>query len=358
MKTKILIIGGGPAGTSAGIHLLMSGEKDVTLVDKATFPRNKLCGGLVTNDATAELKKMGIKIKDNPIFHTNHYVRYYNKKRLINEYTNIKHFVVQRYEFDNLLLKRFEELGGKVIQGTYALKIEPKANRVTCSNGDVFEYQFLIGADGANSRVRNSINDERPVNAFCAQFTGPVTPETEDTTAVIFNRVSSGFAWKFATATDVKIGVGSFDSPKLLIKKISKEAGDNKIQGAFVPYGNIPKVRCTDNIFLAGDAGGYVDPVLGEGISFAINHGAFYPKIIKSSDPKSEYTRLYAPMVKHIKYGARMNKVFFNKWFNAHALRYFAYSPATTEAITNKVVMDKKIQYYEIGKLLKLALFK
>ena len=356
MQVETLIVGGGPAGTSAGIHLLMAGFEDVTIIDRATFPRTKLCGGLVTYDAVKELKKMGIKVKNNPIFHQNTYVRYYNKKRLINEYQGIKHYVVQRYEFDNLLLNRFKELGGNVIEGDMVLKIEVNHNIVVTKSGEEIKYKWLIGADGANSRVRDAINTEQPLNAFCAQVSAPLSVNTEDTTAVIFNRVKAGFAWRFATATDVKIGIGSFDNPKVLIKRIVKDNPGLQVNGAFVPYGNLPKVRAKNNIFLAGDAGGYVDPVLGEGISFAINHGAFYPKILKSSNPEEKYDELYADMVKHIRYGVRMRKVFFNSWFHEHALNYFSYAPATTEAITNKVVMTKEIQYYQIPQLIKLAL--
>ena len=356
MKARVIIVGGGPAGTSAGIHLLMSKFDDVTIIDKSIFPRNKLCGGLVTADAIPELEKMGIDLNDKTVFHTNTYVRYYNKKRLINEYQNIKHFVVQRTDFDNLLMKRFKELGGKTIEGDMVVTIDTKKNIVTTKSGLELPYDFLIGADGANSRVRNAINKTKPDNAFCAQVTAPLTPDTEDTVSVIFNKVTAGFAWKFATKTDVKIGVGSFDNPKTLIKFIKKDNPNLKVQGAFVPYGNLPTVRAKKNIFLAGDAGGYVDPVLGEGISFAINHGAFYPKILKSKDPVAKYEELYAKMVKHIKAGVKMRKIFFHKWFHQHALNYFSYAPATTEAITNKVVMTKEIQYYDIPKLIKLAL--
>ena len=356
MKTNILIVGGGPAGTSAGIHLLMAKQKDVTIIDKSKFPRNKLCGGLVTYDAVPELKKMGINVKDKSIFHENTYVRYYRKKHLINEYRDIEHYIVQRYQFDALLLDRFKELGGNVIEDDMVIKIDTKNNRVTTKSGEKITYKYLIGADGANSKVRDAINSEKVVNAFCAQVDAPITPDTADTTTVIFQKVKEGFAWKFATDVDVKTGIGSFDNPKLLIRKLQKEFPSIPVKGAFVPYGNIPQVRAKKNVFLAGDAGGYVDPIFGEGISFAINHGAFYPNIIKAADPEYMYDELYAPMVKHIRYGVRMRSVFFNNWFNNHALNYFSYAPKTTEAITNHVVMRKDIKYYNIGKLLKLAL--
>jgi len=57
---NVIIVGAGPSGSAAAFHLLENGVRDVLVLDKASFPRNKLCGGGLTRKAQKELDRMGV----------------------------------------------------------------------------------------------------------------------------------------------------------------------------------------------------------------------------------------------------------------------------------------------------------
>ncbi len=60
LETEVLIVGGGPAGCAAAIELARAG-RDVTIIDKADFPRDKCCGDGLTADALRILENMGLE---------------------------------------------------------------------------------------------------------------------------------------------------------------------------------------------------------------------------------------------------------------------------------------------------------
>ena len=65
LQTDVLVVGAGPAGTAAAIELRRQG-RDVIVIDKATFPRDKCCGDGLTTDCLRQLEELGLHPEDVP----------------------------------------------------------------------------------------------------------------------------------------------------------------------------------------------------------------------------------------------------------------------------------------------------
>ncbi len=288
----VIVVGGGPAGATAS-YLLGRGGLDVVLIDKSTFPRKKLCGGLITEKTLRLLQRVyGDSFEA-------------LQERRIIEYTapsfeiRIKDtpysfgaadppFVfVDRSVYDHYLLKRAREVGVNVIEGDGVERIDPGQTQVVTSSGRPLNARYIVGADGVNSMVRKALPKDKftrdrwmrnlaagleafvPRSDINLSFPNPV---------IIFGLVQWGYAWIFPNRDRVIVGVGALARENENLKKsleiLLATIGYTKDQmpkplGHPVPYGNFLPAPAHGSILLAGDAAGMVDPFIGEGIYYA-----------------------------------------------------------------------------------------
>ena len=147
---SIVIIGGGPAGTSAACVLLKQGY-DVTLVDKSSFPRDKLCGGLLTGRAKRVYQE---------IFETDFEQSFetlatgagvFNGSKLVNEVNQSSEwFLTKRFDFDYFLLQKAQAQGLKTYLNDKVAKLDLKTKTLNLKSGTSLTYDYLIRADGVN----------------------------------------------------------------------------------------------------------------------------------------------------------------------------------------------------------------
>ena len=139
-ECEVLIVGGGPAGSTAAWKLVEAGF-DVTILDKSIFPRTKLCAGWITPNV---IKNLQINIEEYP-----HTIQKFNR---LNYYffqklklpTPTTQFSIRRYEFDDWLLKR-----------SNAKSYHHKVSNINQENehfvvDDMFRARILIGAGGTH----------------------------------------------------------------------------------------------------------------------------------------------------------------------------------------------------------------
>ena len=153
-KVDALIIGAGPAGSMCG-YLLQKAGKSCLVVDRATFPRDTLCGGGLTPKGWKLLEELipGYKYEYNPIRRIRLMVEDNHK---CDFETAIELRLVKRKEFDNQLLELYKSQGGEFMQGSF-LRYDEKGDClvVTLKSGEQIACRYLVGADGSTSSVRH-----------------------------------------------------------------------------------------------------------------------------------------------------------------------------------------------------------
>ncbi len=336
----VAIVGGSCAGATAAYVLARAGRR-VVIIDKATFPRRKLCGGMITEKTVRLLKRLHQDI-DSEAYVDSVYSSFglfeasMGKICTYSHPTKQLHFV-DRVVFDEFLLRRAIEAGCEVRYGETVNRVG--SNSVITNSGSEISAEFIVGADGANSVVRSSLVSGRGRRGFsvavevdakyeevsCFDDGGEVYPR------IYFNYINSGYGWVFPKHDVVTIGLGGpvheNERPvrrlfEIFLRVVSKEAPSLlKRTAAFpVPFQNFIAKPSRDNIFLTGDAAGLVEPVTGEGIYFAILSGMFVAEsVISGRDCCQRYNLLVRTKIHPLLRQARLAK---RIYFNRCVLRY------------------------------------
>lgn len=281
MKYDVVIIGGGPAGVSLGMHLLSNGYQ-CCIIDKAKFPRKKLCAGVLTIKTQKMLDYIfpNLAWKDipNSIIST---LNIHKKGYCVGKF-NLKYAykTVDRFQFDHELVKCFLAKGGVLFENEGKYNIDYLYKRVTFLNEEFVDYEFIVGADGINSQVRKYIDSKYKPKAFClASFSSNDFIQNEINAH--FGVISKGYGWTIPCAGTCNIGIAGVVSKKHNNHLNRYNSFCNNIynitfqkpQGHFLSKGVYVKKPAKNNVILIGDAAGLVDAISGEGIYFALYSG-------------------------------------------------------------------------------------
>lgn len=292
----VIIVGGGPAGASAAIQLAQRAPhlaERTLLLDKAVFPREKLCGGGVVRQADRYLASLGVSIDVPSVVIRAIRFKHAGGEAIHRRTASFR--VVRREEFDQALLLEAQRRGVQVLQGCAVQGLARAADgvSVTTSKG-AFRGQVIIGADGTNSLVRRLLLPPSMQQRFVALevLTNPGNGvgevEGDDTATFDFGPAVDGlrgYCWDFPSLIHGKrvmnrgIG-GSTWWPQVSLKdRFAKELAARavdlsscQLQGATAPLYDPSVLQGAERVLLAGDAVG-IDPWFGEGISVAIGSG-------------------------------------------------------------------------------------
>lgn len=162
-STEVIIVGAGPAGAAAAITLARAG-RDVLLIDKAVFPRDKFCGDGLTTDALRLLEDLGLKPSMVPSWTpaSNCWIR--SPKGITTKFelqlTDGQYLAIApRYDLDAALVDVAKAAGVKVCDG-HALAgiVESEDGAQVMIDGlGAFETSWVIGADGMWSPLRKML---------------------------------------------------------------------------------------------------------------------------------------------------------------------------------------------------------
>ena len=338
MKTyDVIIVGSGPAGTTAGYILKTKYNLNVLLVDKHGFPREKLCAGL-TPEKTTLLQQEIFGKQTFYLSETNIVKVFYNNELITETETDIPFKVVDRTVYDNQLFEFYKSVGGE-----YKLKLTFKsidlANKtVSFFNGDTFGYKYLIGADGAYSMVRRYVCPKFKKIAFI--FESFIDNVTNNSIDIHFGNIENGYGWRFPHGNAISIGEGSFSKNKCtidLFKTFVRQNGfkNSAIKGAFLPYDFVRRPAKND-IFLIGDAAGLADPITGEGIYYALLSGKMIAESIGDNFGTNKIKDNYFKKLKHVH---RILK-------DGRKFKFLIYSPKLQKMVFNKTKGHKKVFAY------------
>lgn len=318
---KTIVIGAGPAGAACGITLQKQGVKNCVL-DKAVFPRSKTCAGLVTGKTYRIIERLFDSNAPQELFcFTSGEVRLFSKTKLLVA-APIEHPVrlVNRSEFDNALARRYQSLGGELKQGEQGYAIDYSNNRITLKSGDVLTYETLVFADGALSLAHKLTKVPREKLAFGVEVYVPAQQLDVKSIDLYFDYLDNGYVWVFPHGDTVCVGAANqyrkgVDYQKILqtvLRDLRVDAQGVKTIGAFLPYGYVvDQKKLPQNVLLAGDAGGFADPISGEGLYMSMQTGIYAARCVGAASPKKEYLQSVKPLQQLVADGRKAQKLFY-----------------------------------------------
>jgi geranylgeranyl reductase family protein len=329
----VIIVGAGPSGSATAAYLAMAGI-DVLLLEKAAFPREKVCGDGLTPRAVRELITLGIPTPAEDGWIKNHGLRIIGGGiRLELPWPDLASFppyglVRTRKDFDDILAKHAVKHGARLRESTNVTEpildertgaiIGVRAKAMDADGRDTgapllqFTAPLVVAADGNSSRLSMSMNrpkrDDRPMGV--AVRTYYTSPRHDDDYLESWLELWSkneqggrvllpGYGWIFGVGdgtSNVGLGIlntsaafGKVDYKDILKRWVdtlppewtfNDETMTGPVRGAALPMGFNRQPHYARGLLLVGDAGGMVNPFNGEGIAYAMESGRLAAEVI------------------------------------------------------------------------------
>ena len=338
MNHSIIIIGGGPSGLSTALHLQQIAPhltNSILILEKARYPRSKLCAGGLVIDAEVLLARLGLDVSEIPHVDAGH-IRFDFEGRGLNFRMWRRHAlrVIRRDEFDNWLAKMAENRGIEIREGVIVKNVVPDKDGVTIeTNEETIRAQVVVGADGSNGVTRRCIFPNAAV--YTARLLEVLTPEYDVIARSIATRQSldkqeiaslpavarndkiayfdffpvpnniAGYVWDFPTQIkgesmrcwgiyDTNI-LAKANRPQLKeplaheMSRLGFNLDDYELKGHPIRWFSPENQLSVPRVLLVGDAAG-ADPLLGEGISIALGYGSLAAREIAEAFQQDEFS--------------------------------------------------------------------
>jgi geranylgeranyl reductase family protein len=278
-----MVVGAGPAGCAAAYDLAAGGHA-VLLLDRAEFPRPKACAGGLTRKALRALrypvdpvirKRIARIVVESPAGET----------ATLRSREAVCAMTV-RQELDAYCLERTVAAGAQFTRIGAISSLRVEAGRCAlATEGKTFVAPYLIGADGVHSRVRQLLIGDHPPwfrRGFALEAQVRLTGGQAPDLIFDFEPVRGGYAWIFPKRDHLNVGLYTespaerIDRARLLAwiaERFDGAASVDQMTGQYLGFGAESATPAEGRVFLAGDAGGFADPLTGEGIHGAIASG-------------------------------------------------------------------------------------
>jgi flavin-dependent dehydrogenase len=284
-KFDVIVVGGGPAGSSCAWQLRRRGVKTLIL-DKASFPRLKLCAGWITPEVVADLE---MDVASYPHRFLTFDITQIHIYGLTVRQCSPQHSI-RRYEFDDWLLRR----SGVPVKQHNVKRIAKAGDRFVID--DTYECAYLVGAGGTGCPVyRNLFRKANPraklLQAVALEHEAPCEWTDGDCHLWFFEKGLPGYSW-YVPKQDgyLNLGVGAIAGRLKLKGQHVVTHWDNFVTGLrrrglisdslrLRPQGysyylrDFVETYRIGNAFLIGDAAGLATRDLAEGIGPAVRSG-------------------------------------------------------------------------------------
>ncbi len=307
----VIVVGGGPAGSSGAYHAAQNGLKTI-LIEKKKLPRDKPCGGALSERALDYLGKQALdsincKVKQLALFSP-------SLDSFV--YQGEPGYFIVREVFDTAMVRDAEAQGAEVVEEAKVVDISTNGSnryQVTIEKGEekkTIESKYVFLATGVQNNPlikKLGIRKRWPEGhlAMCVVSETPVESNILDsheiysdtTLAIYFGIVPKGYGWYFVKDGYINIGIGAtwldikdkgaknvYNEFVQLLKKQKHLPEDIKLtrsKSHTLVFKKTAKTIIKDNILLLGDAAGFVSPVSGEGIYYSVKSGYLAAKTVK-----------------------------------------------------------------------------
>ncbi|MFF5860656.1 geranylgeranyl reductase family protein [Streptomyces sp. NPDC012751] len=312
----VIVVGAGPAGSTAAYYLAAAGH-DVLLLEKAAFPRDKICGDGLTPRAVRELTAMGVGIDGDGWVRTRG-LRVHGAGGTVQmPWPSVAAFpdfglVRARQDFDQLLAGHATAAGARLREGTRVTGpvVDAATGRVTGvlaqrdGGSRTYRAPLVVAADGASSRLAVALGlhqrADRPMGVAVRRYY--TAPHRNDDHLEVWLDLEArrrggrtfmpcGYAWVFPVGDSTfNVGLGTFHvgrKPDVDHRRMFQEwtrrlpaawqfdeaHAVGPVRGAPLPAGFNRQPQYTRGVLLTGDAGGMINPLSGEGIDYAMASG-------------------------------------------------------------------------------------
>jgi len=381
-----VISGAGPAGCSAALTLARKG-RSVLLIDKARFPREKICGDGVTAASTLMLEEMGVLelLRQKPgslnLFKGATFVSpdgtIVRGRILQNGTLQGDSYVIPRTDLDECLVSCVRDYASiTFLDNTTvnALVMDGDRARGVSTSAGEFSGSVIIAADGAWSPIARQLdlwNRDKIHQGFAmrAWFSG--VEGLGDSIELCYDKsMLPGYGWIFP-AGQKRANVGVF-----LLTRFTDQRSTRRLFERFIneyayataklkyatletgtlkswplPFGSFAGRRGRGNVLLAGDAGSFIDPITGEGIYYALKTGRYAAEAVAHAlERNDEFAAL--TRYEQLWRGEFSNRVYFpgyafqhfmnNAWFVDTFMRYTARKQHRADLLADVVAHNRK----------------
>jgi menaquinone-9 beta-reductase len=328
-----IIVGAGPGGSAAAACLAAEGCR-VLLLEKGVFPRDKVCGDLISPRSIRVLDAIGCgptvqRAAENQLRGG---ILHVNGRQIATAYIPeadglpVYGYAIPRFKFDEIVFRQAQRRGAETLEDCQVeqIRFEPDAVQVDARYGDharSFRSKLVIGADGVHSIVSRSLGTEhrdksRTVLALRAYFEDV---EGDPSLADMFfdEKFFPGYGWIFQLGGGrANVGLGMIQDVYTRHRMNLRAIFDTWVRENPIARARLGRARLTGRVvgwplntfrksggnyaeraLLVGDAGSFIDPVNGEGIHTALETGVIAAEVaseaLKAGDFRSEFLARY-----------------------------------------------------------------